>query len=145
MDTTKTKESKSVIFNKNNIGIKYGSSWNFHFYSEICSVYIDCSYTVIKLENTKTYYTNIGIKYFENSLPETFIKCNRSAIINFSYLKTIENKKKNLFITLINGDEYSISRSCKKKFSSPNLYLKDIEYPCDKCLYCTKKSKCKIL
>lgn len=134
-------KDKSVVFEKMKMGIKSHSMWNFYFYSDIIKIITDANYTIVCLMD-KVYYVDTRLKIFEELLPTVFFRCNRSSIINLAYMESIEHKNKKIKIILSNGDEYNVSRALKNTFFTRIKRLKTIIFPCEQCLFCTKKDRC---
>jgi DNA-binding LytR/AlgR family response regulator len=66
------------------------------------------NYTTFKLQTGKTQTMSYNLAMYDTLLPATFIRVNRSCIINKSFIESLnsENKK----IILKDGTEFQISR-----------------------------------
>lgn len=92
--------------------------------ARICHFRSDINYTVLHLENGKTYISGYNIKVFEELCLDDFIKVNRSDLINVKSIKNAMLIDKNWMFRLSNGKEVIVSRRriAKLKENYPNLF-----------------------
>lgn len=92
--------------------------------AEICHFRSAINYTVLHLENGKTYVSGYNIKVFEELCLNDFIKVNRSDLINVNSIKNAILINKYWMFRLSNGKEVIVSRRriAKLKESYPNLF-----------------------
>lgn len=90
-----------------------GSVYAFDYREIYCIVYRN-SYTVICTANKEKMITYSLTKLQEN-LPPIFFSCNKSTLVNLSYVKSIEYNKNNSVLELCNNTQFNVSRRKRKE------------------------------
>ncbi|MCA0365902.1 MAG: LytTR family transcriptional regulator [Bacteroidetes bacterium] len=92
--------------------------------ARICHFRSAINYTVLHLENGRTYISGYNIKVFEELNMDDFIKVNRSDLINVKSIKNTTLINKNWMFRLSNGKEVMVSRRrmAELKKNYPNLF-----------------------
>lgn len=76
-------------------------------------VYLEAleNYTCFHFKDGSTLISSLTLKRHESALPKrTFVRVNRSVLINADYVKKIVNKNRTNFIRMKNGLEIRVSR-----------------------------------
>lgn len=127
-------QKEIVIKNNNNLfGIPYYKIYYFFF---------EKPYTILVSSDNKKFYIDSPLYKIGASLPNLFIQCNKSAIVNIVYIQSITKKSGEGFLITYSKEIISISRNRFQDVSNKFLEIKKQDTLYDCCLHCTKQESC---
>jgi len=87
-------------------------------FNDIIGVFSDHPYLLIEFANKTSKLIFYSLKEIGQLLPIPFIKCNRSSIINITYLTKVTNENSESFLQLKNGKKINLPRRKKNDIIS---------------------------
>jgi DNA-binding LytR/AlgR family response regulator len=83
-------------------------------YKEIVGIFCDHPYLLLQTSDKKNKYLFHTIQEIIISMPDHFVMCNRSSLVNLSYFSSLETKKNQWYLHLKTGDIISITSKYRK-------------------------------
>jgi len=83
-------------------------------YNHIVGIFCDHPYLKMKILDKKDKYIFHTIKEIFYLLPDDFIICNRSSIVNLHFFSSLETKNHQYFLYLKTGDKIPVSNEYRK-------------------------------
>jgi DNA-binding LytR/AlgR family response regulator len=108
-------------------------------YKDIICFQYEMPYIIILKVDGKEHFVKKSISGIVEMLPNNFLLCNRTTIVNLLYVKKINLKTD---IVMTNERMYSLSRSRRKDFMTIFLNVRSQKIICRKCDVCNSLSPC---
>lgn len=117
-----------ILFQENQLVILNKSEINNIRYEDIVGVFCDHPYLRLQILNKKSRLIFFTLEEIISCLPDSFILCNRSSIINLLYVNVFTTEGKNSLLHLTTGDVILVSRRKKAAVKERINYFLTVQY-----------------
>ena len=124
-----------IIFHDLKMEISVKNGVVARYYGELMYIMYDAPYCWLYFADNTKYKIEATMRYLIDNLPEAFIRCNRSVILNVCYYR--EYRITLSEVVMDDNRVFTLSRFNSLRFNAMRTSLPRISPPCANCYTCT--------
>jgi DNA-binding LytR/AlgR family response regulator len=132
---------QNIIFHEYKLEISVNGKTVIYPYGDILYIVAEKPYCKVCCVDNKQYLLLYPLDKFINVLPDCFFQCNRSTIINLSWVKEYDCTK-DMKVVMNNNNAFSISRNRKDDLRKTVHSIARLTVPFEQCSRCDSESFC---